>query len=342
MQNIKNTFLNEIIFGSEDECIPFKKKGPGTGHSKHGCRKKWKKKLYFEQDLLSLFQKNLNETTFKARFAGYTPLEIEKFFETIKLKAIKSRESFWHSRNKLLLWLDKLHNCLSLHEISEKYCIGTATGVRYVEDVLKAIIHSYKNKNVITFPPKNQRIEMVKILKKKKVSMPDAIFSLDGSHLRCTGRHITERLSHKYHWLPCFNALFVIERVFGTVCAVNLDPQARKHDVTVLREAWFYNNIEEIMGEWIILADKGYQGVQHETSSMAVVLKRNQKNRNKYSKRFWKEINSARADSERIFSHFFYNKFTQLGNWKGKSKQTFEDWALNVICCVILYNVLKI
>ncbi len=87
--------------------------------------------------------------------------------------------------------------------------------------------------------------------------MSDALFSLDGSHTRCTGRNYTERLSFKYRWLPCFNVLFIIERVFGTVCAFNIDPAASKHDITVLKESWFYQNLNEIMDGWMILADKG-------------------------------------------------------------------------------------
>ena len=342
IQGITKSILDDIIFDSDDERIPFSKKGPGRGHSRSGKRKRWTKKCYFEQDLLTAFRETLQPSSFKSRFAGYSADEISWFFESIKDNALKPKESFFHARNKLLLWLDKLHNSLSWEQTAIKYYIGRATGAIYVQDILTAIIKSYSNKNVITFLTEIQRIQMEKILKQRRAPVPDALFSLDGSHLRCTGRHISERLSVKYKWLPCFNALFIIERVFNTVCAVNLDPAARKHDITVLRDAWFYNEIEELMGRWIILADKGYQGVQHETSNIAFVLKINDKNRKRFSDRFWKQINAARADVERVFAHFFYNKFTQLGAWKGKSGETFQDWALNVICCIIVYNTLKI
>ena len=99
---------------------------------------------------------------------------------------------------------------------------------------------------------------MVEILKKKKVPMPSAVFSLDGKDALCQGQSHPERLSYKYRFLPCFSALFVIERVFGTVCAFNLDPSGKKHDVNVLRESFFYQHLDEIQQGWLVLADKGY------------------------------------------------------------------------------------
>ena len=179
---------------------------------------------------------------------------------------------------------------------------------------------------------------MVQILKQKRAPLPDAIFVIDGSHQKCCGSKYSERLSYKYKWSPCFNVSFIIERVLGTIVAFNLDEAASKHDVTVLRESWFYNNIEQIMNGWIIIADKGYKN----TTEIAAQVKKNDKRRQNFSKNFWKTFNSARVDVERVFAHFFYNKFKLLGNWPGKHKKTFEEWSLNVICCIILYNILKI
>ena len=149
-------------------------------------------------------------------------------------------------------------------------------------------------------------------------------------------------MSHKYKWLPCFNVLFIIERAFMTICSFNLDKSSSKHDITVLRDTWFYNNIDEIMDGWIIIADKGYDGALKEVQSIAAAVKTNDKRRKWYSKKFWRELNAARSGVERSFAAFFYNKFTQLAKWPGKSKNTFQEWALNVICSIILYNVLRI
>ena len=284
----------------------------------------------------------MTEKEFKARFAGYNVAEITWFFNKIKKNAIRPKETEVHCRNKLLLWLDKLHNCLAYQEIKTKYHIGITTAKCHVEDILKAILKSFENENVVAFPNKTSRERMVTILKAKGAPVPDAIFAVDGSHPRCTGRHIRQRISHKYKWLPCFNVTYIIERVFGTVCAFNIDAAAVKHDITVLREAWFYQHLNELMSGWIILADKGYVGVQKDgINCIAAVLRKDMKARKQFSKDYWKKLNIARSDVERIFGDFFYNKFTQLGHWPGKSKSTFLEFSANVICCIILYNTVK-
>ena len=66
------------------------------------------------------------------------------------------------------------------------------------------------------------------------------------------------------------------------------------------------------------------------------------KAKNQFSKVYWKKLNVARSDVERIFGDFFYNKFKQLGKWTGKSKATFIEFSANVICCIILYNAIKL
>ena len=265
----------DMIWDDNHVFIAYKKKGVGKGRAKSGQRKKWRKKYYFEQDLFTKFQRELDEKGFKARFAGYTAQQLDWFFNKIKKQAIRPKETEWHCRNKLLMWLDKLHNCLSYEEIKNKYQIGIATAKSHINDILKAILESFKDSQVITFPTETQRIQMVNLLKKKNDYMPHAILSMDGSHTRCTGRHITERLSQKYHWLPCFNVLFIIERVFGTICAFNLDDSARKHDLTALRESWFYSYLDEVLDGWVILADKGYIGAYNDkVKCIAAVLRK--------------------------------------------------------------------
>lgn len=244
-----------------------------------------------------------------------------------------------HCRNKFLLWLDKLHNCLSYRQIESKYQIGVTTVKSHVDDMLKAIIKSFQGTNVISLPTLEQRLQMVEILKQKGVPMPDALFSVDGSHPRCLGRNNYLRVSPKYKWLPCFNVTFLIERVFGTVVAFTIDPSAIKHDIRILRESWFGSQLDEVMDGWIILADKGYIG--YKSKCIAPVLRMNMKERKAYSKNYWYKLNVARSDVERIFADFFHNKFTQLGKWKGKSETTFTEFSANVICCLILYNSVK-
>ena len=92
----------------------------------------------------------------------------------------------------------------------------------------------------------------------------------------------------------------------------------------------------------LVLADKGYVGVQNECKSIAVALKKGRKSqRKKFSKQYWYNFNSARSQVERVFAHMFSNKFTQLSRWPGKSRDTFLEFCSNVICSIILYNVLK-
>ena len=107
----------ELLWEDDYTFNEYRKRGVGSGHSKSGQRKKWRKNYYFEQDLLVKLKGSLDEAAFKARFAGYNPQEIEWFFNKIKTHAIRSKESEAHCRNKLLLWSYKLHNCLSYQQI---------------------------------------------------------------------------------------------------------------------------------------------------------------------------------------------------------------------------------
>ena len=253
---------------------------------------------------------------------------------------IRLKETEIHARIKSLLWLDKMHNDLKWIDCKDKYNISTSCAIIYVQDVLKGIMKTFKNENIVTFPSEKQKLKMVSLNKMRNKDMPQASFTMDGKHAKCLGKHISERLSYKFKFkVPCFNVLFLIERTFGTICAFNLDCSTKKHDITVLRESLWFQNIEKLAHGWIILADKGYIGT--EIRNIAATLK-DDHSKNIYPDSFWKIFNVARSDSERVFAHFFANKFCQLGNWNGKGNKTFDDWALNVTCCIIVYNILKL
>ena len=328
------------LFEQDVEPIKFEKRGVGRGRTKDGSKKTWRKNYYFEMDLLAIKLNQLGEKEFKNHFSGTSAADIESFWQQIKDNCIRPRETEIHARNKLLLWLDKLHNELSWKKIKSEYKIGAATAIGYINTILEGIIKTFKHKNIIAFPTEEQRIKMTGLMVKKNALMPNGLFTIDGKHALCTGRNKRERRSVKYHWLPCFNAMFVIERVFGTVCAFNLDKAASKHDITVLRESKFFRNIDTILNGWILMADKGYVGTKN--PHVAASMKRDSDRKDWYSKEFWKMFNGARVDSERVFAHFFYNKFTQLSKWPGKGSNTFIDWAKNVTCCIILYNYTKL
>jgi len=137
---------------------------------------------------------------FKARFC-HSPSELRWFFNQIKEQAVRPLETMHHSRNKLLLLMDRLHCCLSSEEMSDKFHIGCKTAYSHCSDIVHAILKTYTaDTDVIAFPTKSQRVKMVEILKRKGRPAPTALFAVDGSDTRCTGRHIMERLSRKYKW----------------------------------------------------------------------------------------------------------------------------------------------
>ena len=112
---------------------------------------------------MTKFQRELSEAEFKSRFASYSPRELEWFFDTIKDHLIRPRETECHAKNKLLLWLDKLHNSLSGLQMKERYQIGIKTAYSHVQDVLVAVMKSYENKNAIRFPTIPEREQMVRM-----------------------------------------------------------------------------------------------------------------------------------------------------------------------------------
>ena len=285
------------VFEDDIEKIEFKKKGVGRGRTKDGSTKTWRKKFYFETDLLSKKLRELGEVEFTKHFGGTSCTDVKAFWRRIKTNCIRPKETEIHARNKLLLWLDKLHNSLSWKSIKSEYKIGTATAIGYTHDIMNGIIKSFSNTNIITFPDEEQRIKMVQMNVKRGVPMPNCLFTLDGKHAQCLGRNKREGQSFKHRFLPCFNALFVIERVFGTVCAFNLDQVARKHDIIILRESDFFRNIDAILDGWIVMADKGYVGIGNE--NVAATMRKNDPRREWYSNQFWKVFNnSCRQDSK--------------------------------------------
>ena len=320
--------------------IAFTETGVGRGHTKDGSIKTWRKSSHFNQDLLSLNLQKLGQKGFTAKFAGISPPLMIEFWLKIRECCLRPKEKDDHGRNKLLMWLDKLHNTLSWNQVKEQYEIGASTAIGYTHDVMDGILKTFQDTDIITFPSTAERHRLMKINERRGALLPHALFTMDGKHALCTGRKQAERLSHKYKWLPAFNALFIIERVFGTVVAFNLDGAAVKHDVKIFKESDFYQHMDEILDGWTIMADKGYQGLDQ--TQIAATMKSDDGRKSFYSKEFWKIFNTARGDSERVFAHFFYNKFTQLSRWPGKGKHSFVDWAKNVTCCIVIYNWLKL
>lgn len=160
----------------------FRKRGVGRGHTKNGSKKSWRKRFYFEQDLLELKLQALGNKKFTNHFGGTSAADIKAFWSEIRTNCIRVRETNTHARNKLILWLDKMHNSPSWKNIEEQYKIGSATAVGYIQDVLSGILKTFKHKNISVFPNENQRLRIVDILIKQDALMPFALFTLDGKH----------------------------------------------------------------------------------------------------------------------------------------------------------------
>ncbi len=302
----------------------------GSGHSRTGTRKRWKKKHYFEQNLLE-------RDFISNKYAGYTRDQISQLFVRVKRFLVRPRETDVHAQNKLAMWLDWLHNSLSWKNIREAYYISESSAIRYVKDVTTAILKSFEGTDIISFPQEPEKQVLREILKHQNAKMPDILFTFDGKDSHCNGKCHSERICWKYRIIPCYKVLFVVERALGTICAVNMDRHGQKHDITVLRESSFYRDMAADLGNWIAVGDTGYMN----EPGVAAAVRGNDGRKEMFSKTFWKSFNDARNASEVVFAHFFSAKFPLLSKWKCTSKDNFEFWAKNVMCCVIVYNHMK-
>ena len=144
------------LFDDTHSVLNYKLRGVGKGATKDGKKKTWKKKFHFEQDLLSLSIKELGLKQCQQKFAGLSVAEINQFWEFIKDDCTRPKETVVHAKNKLLLWLDKLHNSLSWADVKSHYKIGVATAVSYTHDTMNGILSSFQNENIINFPSEEQ------------------------------------------------------------------------------------------------------------------------------------------------------------------------------------------
>ncbi len=124
----------EYLLSDEDH-IDYVKRGVGMGHTVSGVKKTWKKKYFFDQDLFTRDLRHLGEADFKSKYA-YSADDVNYIWDKIKLFSLTPTENEIHGRNKLLLWLDTLHNELKLKQIKRDYKIGTKTADNYINQSL--------------------------------------------------------------------------------------------------------------------------------------------------------------------------------------------------------------
>ena len=310
-QSIKDVCIIDDFWNESHDHSDYKSTGVGSGRSKSGDKSGYVHQKYFEQDLLQMNLDDLGPKEFTRKHAGFSANDVEYIWSKIKFKVLRPRETEFHARNKLLLWMDKLHNKLTWTQISRNYHISPAAAIQYVDNLTDGMIESYKNTNIISFPSPEEQEKMTALLDTRNKPMPNCVFNMDGKHAICKGLHIFERLSPKFNFHhACFNVLFVTERVFGTICSFTLDKSVHKSDVAVLRQSTWFQDLEELTEGGVIMADKGYVGAG--SASIAAQQKKGSKKRNKFSPAFWSEMCKARSDCERIFSHMFVNKWPQL------------------------------
>ena len=299
-------FWNE----NENETI-YKATGVGSGHSKSGYRRGCTHNDYFEQDLLEKEIKEFGEIDFASKHGGFAKSDILYIWSKIKEFVQRPLESNVHARNKLLVWMDKLHNKLTWKQISRQYYISEATAIIFMDDLTGGMVKAYKDSNIISYPSAEEQQQMMHLLELAGKPMPGCLFNLDGKHARCKGLNKFERLSAKFNFhQACFNVLFVTERVLGTVCSLSLDKSVHKADITILRESTWFQELQDLTHGGIIMADKGYVGIG--SSCIAVQQKKGTKKRKMFPSAFWSEMSRARSTCERIFSHVFVNKWPQL------------------------------
>ena len=315
----------------------------GKGRTLTGKRKSsGPRNMYFRHvDILKEETQNNSEAVFKRRYCGYTPKEVEYFFNTFADKFNKPNATRLHSRNKLLLWLDFLKGTVSPNHPDKisKWKIKSSTQFSFVREVTQTIVEAYENSDVLSLPDDRTRKMMQECIQMDPTkALSNVLFVLDGAHKRCKGHKHRESLSWKYKWLPCYNIMFVVERVTGTIVAFTLHPHTMYHtDTTMLESSDF---AEKYRAEWgPVLVDSGYAN----NARFAAIpgKKKHQHLKTIYSKQFFRKMKRSRMIVEQTFGIFFTSKFPRLGHWQGTGKYAFSEWSDNVVAAMILFNVMK-
>eukprot|EP01083_Nonionella_stella_P178198 628864_1 len=129
---------------------------------------------------------------------------------------IKPRETYIFCRNKLMLFLNylKTKNKPSAPDMQDHWQLFDSTIRSHINDVIDAITRSYNDTDIISVPDRDDQKLLSWTLQmdpSKKFSI--ILFALDGSHKKCRGRNDTLLLSWKYSRMPCFNIMYVVDRV---------------------------------------------------------------------------------------------------------------------------------
>ncbi|MCP4986183.1 MAG: transposase, partial [Colwellia sp.] len=197
---------------------------------------------------------------------------------------------------------------------------------REVSTVIRVV---YKYSDAVAVPDISLQKKISEGILLSNKLLSDAIAAVDGSHKFVKGRGNLGSLSWKYGRLPCYNIMFVVERLTETIIDFSLHPNTYNHvDATMFAASRYRANLKENFGEaaeaFITLADGGYANGLYVAAAPRGLENRNNpkskqvlnfKLKNMYPDSMWKAMVRSRMVVERTFANFFYNKFTRLSHW---------------------------
>ena len=330
--------------------IPFEKYRSRNDANEHNINKNETSRKWTMNDSmctinfykLHMTQQKCNARSWQTRYGSFKPEDIKRFYNEVKKQFIKIKDTPIKKMNKLLMWINFLHSTSTLGEFCQNWCICQQTVMNYVNDVNVAILLTYKNDDgIINSPTIKMQHLMKEILRNKNETMIDALLYLDGTHKLTVGRNDKNKRSWKYHWRAAWSHLFVIDRIFGMINAVNVGNPACKHDITVLKESNFGINFDNILNDmYYCLGDNAYYGFNKK--QFAAMPKQTSYQYKLLDSKFMYEHKKCRASVEHFFAKFFINQNIRLNYWTMKGKKSLPLLNCTLICAIILWNQIKI
>ena len=229
-----------------------------------------------------------------------------------------------------------------MYELTNLWKCGVNIIKTYIIDTVVAILLTYQNEpGIISVPSHESQYIMSEILKTTDANLIDAVFYLDNTHKLCLGRKDVDKRSWKHHWKAAWSHLFVIERIFGLIIAVNSGNPARKHDLTTLRESKFGINFNSYLTDvHYCLGDSAY--LYFKKTNFAPLPKRSSLIYKLLDKDFRQQHRDCRVKVENFFGQYFINQNLRLNNWQFKGKTSLPFLNCVMISSIIIWNQFKL
>ena len=268
------------------------------------------------------------------------------FFSLIEAYFPKPRTSTLKKMNKFLLWLNFVHadvcdwNAFSEQwdEISDKSCMN------YIDDVLSAILRAFKGTPQILDCPMTDEIRqnMFEILVMNEAKFANALLSIDGKASRMYGRQHRELRNFKFKFRAAQNHMHIYDRVLGLSMACSIGNAGHQNDIGIFnKHAWSNRStLFDKLRQYLMFGDCGYVGA--DTRFVACRPRRNQALYHTQTREFWMEHSKARVHIEHEFGKFWHSQFPTLNFWKRSSMNAFRRKRINISCCVLIMNVIRL